>query len=220
MVQHAVQGGAPSTLAPWDEFRPLLSNVRKSGRNSYKAQCPGHQGDGQSLSITVEPDGKLLLHCFVGCSNHDICRAINFPVSHLFPPHRRFYRSEKKQAPATVDDEYAEDVAAAEGFVMLPGAIFLSPNHALSAVRPECRWTYLVILHRSYRGTKPWRVPLRDLAELADCSVSSARRYVNALKELGWIAVNEGIAKPQKNDWHTFRAKGPLTIWYQAATGG
>ncbi len=58
-------------------FRP-----KKEG-SSYKACCPAHDDQNPSLSIK-EVDGKLLLHCFAGCSPEKICSTIDCNISDLF----------------------------------------------------------------------------------------------------------------------------------------
>lgn len=48
-----------------------LSSVRKSG-NGFIAKCPAHDDSKPSLSIKITDSGRLLLHCFAGCSFKDI----------------------------------------------------------------------------------------------------------------------------------------------------
>lgn len=60
-----------------------LKCVRRSGRG-WIARCPSHDDRSPSLSITEARDGKLLLHCFAGCSVEAICQAIRINLSDLF----------------------------------------------------------------------------------------------------------------------------------------
>lgn len=65
----------------------ILSRLQKvRGRNgNYVACCPAH--DDRSPSMTIrDVDGKILMHCFSGCSIHDIAGAIGIDLSDLFPP--------------------------------------------------------------------------------------------------------------------------------------
>ena len=64
----------------------LLSRLDKvTGRNgSWTAKCPSHQDKSPSLAI-ADRDGVILLHCFAGCSAHEICSSIGLDVSDLFP---------------------------------------------------------------------------------------------------------------------------------------
>lgn len=72
-------------MNPIDKILPLLNNVRKKGKNSWISKCPAHQDKKPSLSIREIDDGKLLIHCFAGCSIGDIVAAIGLKVSDLFP---------------------------------------------------------------------------------------------------------------------------------------
>jgi putative DNA primase/helicase len=64
------------------EVLDRLTAVRKSGRG-WTAQCPAHEDKQPSLSIT-ETDGKILLHCFAGCTPENICTALDIRLSDLF----------------------------------------------------------------------------------------------------------------------------------------
>lgn len=66
-----------NSIATKTGFQP-----KKEG-SGYKACCPAHDDQNPSLSIK-ETDGKILLHCFAGCSPAMVCSAIGFNVSDLF----------------------------------------------------------------------------------------------------------------------------------------
>ena len=51
-----------------------LDKVRKSG-SGWVACCPGHDDHDPSLSIS-ERDGKVLVHCWAGCSQKDVISAL------------------------------------------------------------------------------------------------------------------------------------------------
>ena len=61
-----------------------LEGVKKVG-NGWVALCPAHDDHNPSLSIGVGSDGRILLHCFAGCSIEDICSALGIEVRDLFP---------------------------------------------------------------------------------------------------------------------------------------
>ncbi len=61
-----------------------LERVRKSGAG-YSARCPAHEDRTASLSVAVGNDGRILAHCFAGCSTHDLLAAIGLTVGDLFP---------------------------------------------------------------------------------------------------------------------------------------
>lgn len=65
-----------------DNFLSRLDGVKKTPK-SWQARCPAHEDRTPSLSIKVE-DGKILIHCFAGCTTADIVSAIGLKVSDLF----------------------------------------------------------------------------------------------------------------------------------------
>jgi archaellum biogenesis ATPase FlaH len=65
------------------DFLAKLNGVRKS-REGWIARCPGHEDRNASLSVTAR-DGKILIHCFAGCTIEGICGAIGIKTSDLFP---------------------------------------------------------------------------------------------------------------------------------------
>ena len=64
---------------------PLSPKARKSG-SGWVDLCPAHDDRTPSLSINVAPDGKLLLHCFVGCAFESIVEAAGLKSSPAFRP--------------------------------------------------------------------------------------------------------------------------------------
>jgi len=65
-------------------FLSELSNVEKKG-NGWQARCPVHNDDEASLSIKEGDDGRILLHCFAGCSVEAIVQALHLQMADLFP---------------------------------------------------------------------------------------------------------------------------------------
>lgn len=82
----------------------LLSRLQKvRGRNgSWTACCPAHQDKSPSLAVRETKDGRILLHCFGGCSIDSIVSSLGVQMTDLFPerptyspPERtRFYASD------------------------------------------------------------------------------------------------------------------------------
>lgn len=66
----------------------VLSRLQKvRGRNgNWVACCPAHKDRSPSMTIRETPDGKILMHCFAGCSISEIAKAIGINLSDLFPP--------------------------------------------------------------------------------------------------------------------------------------
>jgi hypothetical protein len=60
-----------------------LQVVRRN-RDGWIARCPAHEDRSPSLSIREGGGGRLLLHCFAGCSLESICSALGIHVGNLF----------------------------------------------------------------------------------------------------------------------------------------
>lgn len=74
----------------FQEFRDLIANKTncqpKIYGNGYLLCCPSHNDKKPSLSISEGTDGRILLHCFTGCTIEEICLSLNKKKSALFPP--------------------------------------------------------------------------------------------------------------------------------------
>jgi hypothetical protein len=68
-----------------EDLLDRLERVRKAGDRSWSARCPAHADKGPSLKVS-DKDGTILIHCFAGCSVHDIAAAVGVNLSDLFPP--------------------------------------------------------------------------------------------------------------------------------------
>ncbi len=62
-----------------------LEKVRSTGPLRWSACCPAHQDKTPSLAVREMPDGRVLIHCFSGCSAMDIVGAIGLELSDLMP---------------------------------------------------------------------------------------------------------------------------------------
>lgn len=97
---------------------------KKSG-NGWKARCPAHKDRTPSLSISEGDDGRVLLHCYVGCSLNSICGAVEMKPADLFPStvststqpresgKKRQYRRQDNGKPAGKNFSTARDAVAA-----------------------------------------------------------------------------------------------------------
>lgn len=55
--------------------------------SGWRAKCPSHKGDSaNSLSIAPGENGRILLHCFGGCSPEAVCAAVGLKLADLMPP--------------------------------------------------------------------------------------------------------------------------------------
>lgn len=65
-----------------DEFISRLDGVRENG-DGHMALCPGHDDRNPSLSVASR-DGKILIHCFAGCTVESVVHAMGLSMSALF----------------------------------------------------------------------------------------------------------------------------------------
>lgn len=67
-----------------EEFVQRLQGVKGKGQDKYMACCPAHEDRDPSLSVTVSSSGKILVHCWAGCSALDVVQAMGLQLSDLF----------------------------------------------------------------------------------------------------------------------------------------
>jgi hypothetical protein len=69
-----------------DKLLSRLNKVHKSERpNQWTARCPAHDDRSPSLGIRLLDDGRILLHCFSGCSVDAIVASLGMELQDLFP---------------------------------------------------------------------------------------------------------------------------------------
>lgn len=68
-----------------DALLGRLSRVKASGRDKWLACCPAHEDDSPSLAIRELDDGRVLVHCFAGCSALDVVESVGMEITDLFP---------------------------------------------------------------------------------------------------------------------------------------
>jgi len=132
------------------ELVERLDKVKgKEGR--YTASCPAHEDKSPSLALRELSDGRILMHCFGGCSTVSVLDAMGLTMTDLFP--------EKL------------DVASAP---------VRNPFSASDLLRIIYRETLIVNLcaEDMSRG-KPLSGQDRDRLKLATERISEASRYIN-----------------------------------------
>ncbi|MDP3280798.1 MAG: DNA primase [Nitrosomonas sp.] len=73
------------------KITPLLKGVIKRHNGGYLAFCPSHDDlKGRSLAVSLGRQGQALMHCFAGCSIHEITAAIDLNPADLFPRESRY----------------------------------------------------------------------------------------------------------------------------------
>ena len=78
-----------------EEILSHFEGVEQKSPDNWMARCPAHGDKNPSLSITAKSDGKVLMHCFTGCTVEEICQAAGLKVSDLMPE-----RGEAGRSPA------------------------------------------------------------------------------------------------------------------------
>lgn len=68
-----------------DQFLVHLNKVRSTGADRWQACCPAHDDRSPSLSIKLGEDGRLLVHCFAGCSAREVVESVGMGLADLFP---------------------------------------------------------------------------------------------------------------------------------------
>jgi DNA primase len=68
-----------------DIFLSRCDKVKQTGKGTWLARCPGHEDGRPSLSVREVDDGRVLLHCFAGCSVGDVLGAVGLEFDALFP---------------------------------------------------------------------------------------------------------------------------------------
>lgn len=99
----------------------LLSQLHKvRGSNGHwVACCPAHDDRSPSLAIAEGSDGRVLLHCFGGCSPDAVVGAVGMSLSDLMPDSAPMEPARRMRIPAT-------DVLRAIAFSATMVAIYAS----------------------------------------------------------------------------------------------
>jgi hypothetical protein len=67
------------------EFLSRLEKVKRTSEGEWVACCPAHDDRSPSLAVKEAQDGRILVHCFAGCSFEDVCGAAGVEITELFP---------------------------------------------------------------------------------------------------------------------------------------
>ena len=71
-----------------DVLLSKLERARKTGADSWLACCPHHGDKHPSMTMRELEDGRVLLHCFTGCSVEEILGSVGLEFDALFPEKR------------------------------------------------------------------------------------------------------------------------------------
>lgn len=67
-----------------DDILSRFHHVKARGIDRFQACCPAHSDKHPSLSICFTKDGKVLLHCFAGCSTAEVLERVGLSFADLF----------------------------------------------------------------------------------------------------------------------------------------
>lgn len=68
-----------------DALLERLERVRQTGSGNWVARCPSHDDKNPSMTIREADDGRVLIHCFTGCTPEAILGAVGLTFDALFP---------------------------------------------------------------------------------------------------------------------------------------
>lgn len=115
-----------------DKLLATLERVKNTGPGRWMARCPAHADRTASLSIREKDDGAALVHCFAGCTVHEIVAAAGLELADLFPERPAGHR----QAPARQRISAADALRAVgmEALVVCAAASAMATGEPLSTV--------------------------------------------------------------------------------------
>lgn len=90
-----------------DNLLSRLDKVKRIAPGKWISRCPAHDDRGPSLSIKELDDGRVLVHCFSGCSVGEVVAAVALELSDLFPPRLAppgTGKPHRERRPFTADD--------------------------------------------------------------------------------------------------------------------
>ena len=96
-------------MTPYENVLSCLDRPKKSGKG-HVAKCPAHDDAGPSLSLREGDDGRVLLHCFAGCTTAAVVAAMGLRMADLFPP------SNTPRRPPPAPGVSRRELQAAAGF--------------------------------------------------------------------------------------------------------
>ena len=187
-----------------------LQNVRVSGHGQWMACCPAHDDRNPSLSIG-EVDGRVLLHCFVGCDAKAILAAVGLTFADLNSSHNPIENvaaAAARRAKGTVEGTWTyvdaewQPVLAVVRLRTAEGKTY-RPFHLT-----DSGWEV---------GDPPGPLPLYHLPELArhPCIyVVEGEKAADAAWSIGLPATTSahGAQSPNKTDWRPLAGRDVIIL--------
>lgn len=88
---------------PTNALLSRLDKVQRIGRDRWKACCPAHDDRSPSLAIR-DTDGRLLVHCFAGCSTEAVLAAAGLTFADLMPDRPLGHHKPRERRPYYAGD--------------------------------------------------------------------------------------------------------------------
>ncbi len=66
------------------ELHALLDHATPIRRDRFRAKCPAHDGQSQSLSVSLGDTASIVVKCFAGCAAEEIVAALGLTLRDLF----------------------------------------------------------------------------------------------------------------------------------------
>ncbi len=111
-----------------DTLLQHLKKVKRTKPGHWLACCPAHDDKTPSLAVRELDDGRILVHCFSGCSVHEILGAVGMDMADLFPEReagKHFSPGEKRPFPAA---DILRAIAFESTLVLIAAADMLAGN--------------------------------------------------------------------------------------------
>lgn len=85
-----------------DALLSRLDAVKHTGHGRWIARCPAHDDKHPSLVIRELDDGRVLVHCFAGCSVEEVIAAVGLTFDALYPERAlgHHFKPERRPFPA------------------------------------------------------------------------------------------------------------------------
>ena len=103
-----------------------LQKVKRTKPGGWLACCPAHDDKTASLSVRELDDGRVLAHCFAGCSVEEILSAVGLTFDDLFPAKEiQHGKPERRPFPAA---DILRAIAFESTLVLIAAADLLAGN--------------------------------------------------------------------------------------------
>ena len=122
-------------MSPAEKFLSRVETAKhKPGANHGVFKCPAHADKRASATWRELDDGRLLVHCFAGCSAEEILSSVGLSMTDLYP--ERLTSHGRRERRAFIASDVLRCVAF-EALVVSAAAGSLAAGEPLSSVDRE-----------------------------------------------------------------------------------